>query len=171
MSYDCCLIQIFAQSAAESCHFPQPAQLSAALLLKSTLQVSTGESGHMGKLQIMWTWNVSLWFSRITHKRPWSRTVKAVVNLRVLWWQDSVFHHVKTCVANSSILGGVLTPVDQSVNQIEQPPLHRFICHGYHTPRSQDVEIYVSVWQRRIQESVIASSVINNVLSYAYQLA
>ena len=55
------------------------------------------------------------------------------------------FAHVNFCVARSSISGGVLTPVDQSVNQIEQ-----FICHDYHTARSQAVEIYVSVWQRRI---------------------
>ena len=60
------------------------------------------------------------------------------------------FAHVKFCVAKSSISGGVLTHVDQSVNQIEQPPLHRFICHDYHIARSQDMEIYVSVWQRRI---------------------
>ena len=56
------------------------------------------------------------------------------------------FVHVKFCVARSSISEGVLTPVDQSVNQIEQPPIHGFICHDYHTARSQAVEIYVSVW-------------------------
>ena len=60
------------------------------------------------------------------------------------------FYHVNICVASSSISEGVLTPVDQSVNRIEQPPLHGFICHDYHTARSQVVEIYVSVWQRRI---------------------
>ena len=77
------------------------------------------------------------------------------------------FAQVEFCVEKSSIYGGVLTPVDQSVNQIKQPPLHRFICHDYNTARSQDVEIYVFVWQRRIYESVIASSFINNALSYA----
>jgi len=86
MSCDCCLIYIFAQSAVESFHFLQPAQLSATFLLKSMLQVSTGESDHMGKLQMMCTWNVFPWFSRIPHKRPWSRTVKAVFNLRVFRW-------------------------------------------------------------------------------------
>jgi len=40
--------------------FPQPAQVSAAILLKTMLQVSNGESGHMGKLQMTCTWSVSL---------------------------------------------------------------------------------------------------------------
>jgi len=55
------------------------------------------------------------------------------------------FVHVKVCVARFLISRGVLTPVDQSLNRIEQPPLHGFICHDYHTARSQAMEIYMSV--------------------------
>ena len=40
--------------------FPQPAPVSAATLSKTMLQVSNGESGHMGKLQMTCTWSVSL---------------------------------------------------------------------------------------------------------------
>lgn len=56
------------------------------------------------------------------------------------------FYHVKLYAASSSISGGVQTSVNYFVNQIEQPPLNRFIFHDYHTARSQDVDIYVSVW-------------------------
>lgn len=83
--------RFFVQSAAETCHFLQPAQVSAAILLKTMLQVSNGESGHMGKMQMTCTWSVSPWFSRITHKQPWSKTVKGVVKPRVLRWHGSVF--------------------------------------------------------------------------------
>lgn len=55
------------------------------------------------------------------------------------------FYHVKTCVANSSISGGVLTPVDCFVNQIQHPPLLGFNFHGYHIARFPDVVIHVSV--------------------------
>ena len=40
--------------------FPQPAQVSAAILLKVMLQVSSEGTGHMGKLQMACTRIVSL---------------------------------------------------------------------------------------------------------------
>ena len=40
--------------------FPQPAQDSAAILLKFVLQVSSEGMGYMGKLQMACTWIVSL---------------------------------------------------------------------------------------------------------------
>lgn len=84
-------LDFFVQSAAETCHFPQPAQVSATILLNTMLQVSNGESGHMAKLQMTCTWSVSPFFSRITHKQPWSKMVKGVVKPRVLRWHGSVF--------------------------------------------------------------------------------
>ena len=52
----------FVHSAAESCHFPQLLQLSAAILWNSMLQVSTGKTSHMGRSGMTWTWFVSYWF-------------------------------------------------------------------------------------------------------------
>ena len=50
--------------------------LSAAILLKSILQVSLGKSSHMGKLEMTWIWTESYWLSRIHQRRPWSKVFK-----------------------------------------------------------------------------------------------
>ena len=60
--------------------FPQPAQDSAAILLKAVLQVSYEETSYMGKLQVTDTWNVSLQISQIIHGRSRSTKVKDKAN-------------------------------------------------------------------------------------------
>ena len=60
--------------------FPQPAHDSATILLKAMLQVSYEETGHMGKLQVMGTWNVSLQICQIIHRRSRSTRVKGKAN-------------------------------------------------------------------------------------------
>ena len=142
--YECCLIYIFVQTAAETCHFPQPAQVSAAILLKAMLQVSNGETGHMGKMQVTCTWSMSPQFSQIT------QTV--VVNdgqrkgqMRNFMVARLCFAHVKVCVARSIVSGGTGTPGEQPVNGTRQPPLHEFNYHDDHHARSRVKEIYVSL--------------------------
>ena len=66
--------------------FPQPAQDSAAILLKVVLQVSYEETSYMGKLQMAGTWNVSLRIGQIIHEKPRSTKVKDVANQRVQRW-------------------------------------------------------------------------------------
>ena len=84
----------FVHSAAESCHFPQLLQLSAAILWNSMLQVSTRETSHMGRSGMTWTWFVSYWFKQTHPKKPrskastWKSTMEFHVGrtlFRVTW--------------------------------------------------------------------------------------
>ena len=80
----------FVHAAAETCQFPQPAQDSVAILLKTVLQVSYEETSYMGKLQVTDTWNVSLQISQIINGRPRSTKVKDKANQRVQRWHVTV---------------------------------------------------------------------------------
>ena len=84
----------FVHSAAESCHFPQLLQLSAAILWNSMLQVSTRKTSHMGRSGMMWTWFVSYWFKQNHPKKSrskastWKSTMESHVGrtlFRVTW--------------------------------------------------------------------------------------
>ena len=80
----------FVHAAAETCQFPQPAQDSAAILLKVVLQVSSEGTSYMGKLQMAGTWNVSLQIGQIIHGRPRSTKVKDKASQRVQRWHVTV---------------------------------------------------------------------------------
>ena len=77
-------------SSCSQHRFPQPAQDSAAILLKAVLQVSSEEMSYMGKLQVAATWNVSLQIGQIIHERSRSTKVKDVANQRVRRWHITV---------------------------------------------------------------------------------
>ena len=70
--------------------FPQPAQDSAAILLKVVLQVSSEGTGYMDKLQMACTWIVSLRTGQIIILRQQSTKVKDVANQRVQRWHVTV---------------------------------------------------------------------------------
>ena len=100
----------FSHLAAESCHFPQLLQLSAAILWNSMLQVSTGKTSHMGKSEMMWTWFVSYWLEQIHLKRlrskvsKWKSTVEShgdrtlfLVTWRFIWPFLNFGRQINTC--------------------------------------------------------------------------
>lgn len=124
--YDCCLIQIFVQAAAETCQFPQPAQVSAAILLKAMLLVSHGETGHMGKIQVTCTWNVSLQINQITHKQSWSTRVKGKDKQGILWWHVSVLIMWRFASHDPQLTKILAHLQIKPVNRIQQPPLRGF---------------------------------------------
>ena len=77
----------FVHTAAETCHFPQLLQLSAAILWNYMLQVSTRETSHMGRLGMTWTWFVSYWFKQTRPKKLRSKpsTWKSTMEFHVGW--------------------------------------------------------------------------------------
>jgi len=131
--------------------FPQPAQVSATILLKAMLQVSHGETGHMGKLQVTCTWNVSPQFSQITHKRSWSTRVKGKAKQGILRWHVSVLLTWRFAWHDPQLTKILAHLEIKPVNWIQQPPLRGFNWHDDHHARSRAVEIYVSLWQRSWQ--------------------
>ena len=160
------LFKIFAHLAAESCHFPQLLQLSAAILLKSMLQVSSGKSSHIGKLEMTWTWIVSYWLGRIHLRRLWSKVAK--------WWSTEESHGDRTLFLITWRFVWPFLNHGRHINtckRLHKPnpiaTLHRFTPHGGHDARSLDVMVHVSSVSTDFRELVISPSVINNVFSYA----
>ena len=138
-----CLIYIFAHLAAKSCHFPQLLQLSTAILWKSMLQVSSGNSSHMGKSEMMWTWIVSYWLEQNHLRRlrskvaKWKSTVEShgdrtlfLVTWRFIWTFLSCGRQINTCT-------WLHKPNPTST-------LHRFTPHCGHDAGSLDVMVHVS---------------------------